>query len=61
VAFKPSKYFSSFPDVQMFYFFRYDGSDFTRTKDMYVPDEPHSEFLAGMRKGMFSPQLRVRI
>jgi hypothetical protein len=46
-------------DLQFFYIFCYDGSNFTRTNAMYVPDESRSKFLAGMRQGMFSPQPRI--
>jgi len=37
-------------DLRMFYFFRYDGSQFTRTKAMFVSEESRPEFLAGMRR-----------
>jgi len=38
-------------DLEMFYFIRYDGSEFTLTKAMFVSEESRPEFLAGMRRG----------
>lgn len=48
---QPSVY-AVLTDLRMFYFFRYDGSQFTRTEAIFVSEESRSEFLAGMRKGV---------
>ncbi|KAF8492211.1 hypothetical protein F5888DRAFT_1806933 [Russula emetica] len=37
-------------DLEMFYFFCYDGSQFTCTEAMFVSDESRPKFLAGMRR-----------
>jgi hypothetical protein len=39
-------------DLRIFYFFRYDGSQFTRTQDIFVPQNSRPQFLAGMRTGV---------
>ncbi|KAK2459801.1 hypothetical protein APHAL10511_008233 [Amanita phalloides] len=46
---QPSPVYAILTDLHKFFFFRYDGSQFSRTMPMFVYDE-RPEFLAGMRR-----------
>jgi hypothetical protein len=48
-------------DMRIFYFFRYDGSEFTLMRVIYVSDQTRSEFLRGMMEGITVLPHRCRL